>query len=432
MPISFFQYKRHPKYNSIIKWTKLISITAISQIVVQALGFLSGILIIRLLPLQEYAYYTLANTMLGTISVLSDGGISNGVMAQGGKVWQDKEKLGTVLATGLYLRQKFSIGSLIVSIPILFYLLLHNGASILTSILISLALIPAFYATLSDSLLEIVPKLHQKILPLQYNQLIVNTWRLFLSTISLFVFPWSFVAVIASGIPRVYGNYKLRKIVNEDIDNNQLVDLKIKKEIINYVAKSLPGLIFFCISGQLTIWLISILGKTSSIASFAALNRIGVLISMVGGLFSLILIPRFSRLSLNKFLIWKKIIIIFTGILIFSVSIILVTFLFSSQALYILGDNYNNLNYELVLTVVLNCISLSTGLLSNICSCRGFILNMLIYITLSCVAIIIGLILFELTSLKSLLEYNIFVASCQLIIYFIYTLLKFYSRPINP
>jgi hypothetical protein len=30
-------------------------------------------------------------TMLGTITVLSDGGISTGLMAQGGKVWNDKE-----------------------------------------------------------------------------------------------------------------------------------------------------------------------------------------------------------------------------------------------------------------------------------------------------------------------------------------------------
>ena len=104
--------KYHPKYETILNWGKLISITGSAQIIVQILGFASGILIIRLLPVQEYALYTLANTMLGTMTVLADGGISTGVMSQGAKVWQNKVMLGKVLATGLDLRRKFAIFSL--------------------------------------------------------------------------------------------------------------------------------------------------------------------------------------------------------------------------------------------------------------------------------------------------------------------------------
>ncbi len=67
-------------------WGKLISVTGSAQVLIQALGFISGIIIIRLLPTEEYAFYTLANTMLGTMNILSDAGVSTGVMAQGGKV----------------------------------------------------------------------------------------------------------------------------------------------------------------------------------------------------------------------------------------------------------------------------------------------------------------------------------------------------------
>ena len=123
------QLKQHPSYDKAMHWGKLISITGGAQMIVQAVGFICGILIIRLLPVQEYALYTLVNTMLGTISVLADGGISSGVMAQGAKVWQDKEKLGEVLATGLDLRRKFAIGSLLISVPILFYLLIHKNTA---------------------------------------------------------------------------------------------------------------------------------------------------------------------------------------------------------------------------------------------------------------------------------------------------------------
>lgn len=73
------------------EWAKLIAITGSAQVMVQAIGFISGILVIRLLPTHEYALYTLANTMLGTMTLLADGGIATGVMSQGGKVWQDKQ-----------------------------------------------------------------------------------------------------------------------------------------------------------------------------------------------------------------------------------------------------------------------------------------------------------------------------------------------------
>lgn len=183
--------KAHPKYVQISEFLRLTIITGSAQIIIQILSLASGIAIIRLLPSQEYAFYTLANAMIGTMSHLSDGGITTGIMMQGGKVWNDKEKLGTVLYTGMNLRNKFSIVTLIIILPILGYLLIHQNASLLTTSLIILSLIPAYYANLSDALLEILPKLHQDIKPLQQNQLIVNFMRLALSAAILFFFPWA-------------------------------------------------------------------------------------------------------------------------------------------------------------------------------------------------------------------------------------------------
>src|SRR4051812_39271310 len=93
------------KYPQMVEWGKLISITGSAQVLIQAIGFVSGIMIIRLLSTSEYALYTLANTMLGTMTLLTDGGINTGVMAQGGRVWQDKVKLGIVMNTGMDLRR---------------------------------------------------------------------------------------------------------------------------------------------------------------------------------------------------------------------------------------------------------------------------------------------------------------------------------------
>jgi len=164
---------------TVLQWGKLLTITGGAQALVQGLGLLVGVLIIRLLPKEEYAFYTIANTMLGTMTVLADGGINNGAMAAGGEVWQDRYGLGKVLRTSIHMRKKFAVYSLIVTIPILIYLLNKQDAPWTSILLITLALIPSFWAALSDSLLQTVPKLHQAIPPLQKNQLLVSLMRLF-------------------------------------------------------------------------------------------------------------------------------------------------------------------------------------------------------------------------------------------------------------
>lgn len=406
---------QHPKYDTFVTWGKLISITGSAQIIVQAVGFASGILIIRLLPVQEYALYTLANTMLGTMALLSDGGISTGVMASGGKVWQDRERLGAVLATGFDLRRNFSIGSLVISTPILFYLLLHNNASWLTSSLIILALIPAFYATLSDSLLEIAPKLHQAILPLQRNQVNVGIGRLLLTSLTLFVFPWAALAIVASGIPRIYGNIKLRKITEGFVDKEQKPNATDRKDILQSVKKIMPNLIYVTFSGQIVIWLLSIFGTTTSIAQIGALGRIAIVFSIFGAIIGQLVVPRFVRLPNDKQLLLKRYLQINLIVILFSVVILFFVWLFSSEILWILGDKYKNLNFELLLCMFGSVIAQLHGVSFVLCGQRGWLISPFIAIGTDFIAIITGILLFNVTSLQEMLWFNIFIGTVLLI-----------------
>lgn len=419
--------KNHPHYAKALHWGKLISVTGSAQIIVQAVGFVSGILVIRMLPVEEYAIYTLANTMLGTMTVLSDGGISTGVMAQGGKVWQDREKLGAVLATGLDLRRKFAIGSLIISIPILAYLLHTHGASWLTITLITVSLIPAFFAALSDTLLQIPAKLHQAILPLQRNQVEVGIGRLVLTGISVFAFPWAFVAVLASGIPRIYGNIKLRKIANVFVDKEQELNIEVREDILKVVKRILPGAIYYSFSGQITIWLISIFGNTESVAQLGALSRLSIVLSLFSIVSATVFSPRFARMHQNKRALLKKslqILILFTMVFLVLEGGV---FIFSNQILWILGEEYLGLNNELVLSFGGSSIFVLAGIVFSLYTSRGWVLNPLFSIPVSIMSIIAGILLFDMSSLRGVLEYSIYLAIIQLLLNSIYCFCKIYK-----
>lgn len=418
--------KAHPKYVQISEFLRLTIITGSAQIIIQILSLASGIAIIRLLPSQEYAFYTLANAMIGTMSHLSDGGITTGIMMQGGKVWNDKEKLGTVLYTGMNLRNKFSIVTLIIILPILGYLLIHQNASLLTTSLIILSLIPAYYANLSDALLEILPKLHQDIKPLQQNQLIVNFMRLALSAAILFFFPWAFVAMIAAGVPRILGNIKLKAIADKFIIKAKEIDTEIEKEIIAIVKRSMPGTIYYCLSGQITIWILSIFGNSTSLAASGALSRLGMVLNIILVMLSTLVTPRFAKLPTDKNLLMKR----FTQILIAVILICFIiqgtAYIFSTELLYILGKKYMSFDKELFIYFLGSNLSLLTATCYLLYASRGWITKPMYSITYNIICLIIGVLLFDVSTLIGVLWFTVFTTLLQLLMHLGFALYKMY------
>lgn len=421
------QLTSNPSYAKIWHWIKLISITGTAQVTVQAIGFISGILVIRLLPTQEYALYTLANTMLGTMTILADGGISTGVMAQGGKVWQDRHQLGEVLNTGFALRKKFAVGSLLLSMPILVYLLHHHQASWLMSILIVIALIPAFFTSLSGTLLEIAPKLHQQVAPLQKIQVSVALSRLLLLSASMFVFPLTFIAVLSAGIPQLWANKQIRKISLEFADDTKRINHKVQKEILHMMKRLLPESVYYCVSGQITIWLISIYGSTAGVAQAGALGRLPVALTVFTVLFGSLVLPRFSRTPAVLKTVLRQYVLILIGLLILAALIIVSIIFFSNDILKILGPKYENLQSELIVLMIGSSLSFVATSAFFLCTCKGWVINPLISISISIGAIIIGLGFIDIKTLEGVFWLNVFTSSIHVCMHVVYGLVKIQS-----
>src|SRR6266852_245764 len=123
---------------------KIVGNFAIVQAVVQIIGFLSGILLVRTLEQREYAYFTIANTMQGTINLLADIGISVGLVSIGGRVWQDRHRFGELINTGLGLRRKLAAVAAIILAPILYAMLAKNGASQIYILLLIVLVLAGF------------------------------------------------------------------------------------------------------------------------------------------------------------------------------------------------------------------------------------------------------------------------------------------------
>src|SRR6266404_4650873 len=130
------------------------------QMLVQLIGFTTGILLVRRLEQHEYALFTIANTMQGAINVLADIGISIGLISIGGRVWQDPHRFGELVSTGMKLRRKLGAVSVLVVTPVLYFMLVKNGASTFYAAGLIAAVLGGLYAQLSFGVLDVVPRLH--------------------------------------------------------------------------------------------------------------------------------------------------------------------------------------------------------------------------------------------------------------------------------
>ncbi len=401
---------------------------------IQATGFVCGIFIIRILSSEQYAYYTLANTMLGTMTVLADGGISTGVMALGGKHWKDREKLGRVLATGMHMRRQFAIGSLLVSLPILFALLQEQGLLWWQSTLLIMCLTPTFWAALSGSLLQVVPKLHQDVNDLLRINVSINVTRLLITLPFVFFFPFAGVAILATGASQVMGNFRFRKLSLKKADWKTESDPEFRSQILGTVKRILPGSIFYCVSGQITVWLVAIFGNTDSIANLGAIGRLMVVLTLVRMVVDMLITPRYARLPAVKRAVILRFFQILALVTFLCSFIVAGVYLFPDEFLWILGDKYADLEYEVFLMTISSCLSLISGTAHNLSSSRGVIPNPYLFISTTILSQIILLaFVVDYTTLTGVIIFSIYGSLINLgyrFIDFLYrTLVKMEWKP---
>ena len=190
-------------------------------------------------------------------------------------------------------------------------------------------------------------------------------------------------------------------------------DVIVRKRILKVVKRSLPGTIFYCISGQLTIWLISVFGQTKSIATIGAISRLSMITTLLGSVYTVLIIPRFARLPPIKSLLAKAFIKIHFFLYLACFLLMLFTSLTSEQLLSILGDKYAGFQDELLLSMLGSCIVLLVGGTIMASTNKGWIMHPVQSISVSLFSIIAGLIIFDISTLKGVLYMNIFIAAIE-------------------
>lgn len=380
------------------------------QIIIHFSGLVGGILVIRFLSISDYAIYVVSNTVLSSMVLVADAGITSGVLSQGGKVFDNREKFSDVIVTGLKLRKKFTKISLLIFSPILFYLLIKNSCSINFAIITAICVIFLFYSRVYESILEVPLQLKLEVIKLQKIRLYQSLIKLFFNGAVLFVFPVAFIGLLGNLFSQYFVNNKLKKNSEKYFDQKQSEDSEIKDEILIFVRRLLPSSLYFSISGQMTIWLISFYGNPECLAQVAALGRFEIPFIIFGSALYSYLIPQFARLSENKKTLrstYVKSIIIY---LFFGFSILIGLVVFSGFLLKILGSQYTELKNEFSLLMLSSCIMFINSGIQGLNYSRGWIFPAVFLIPFSFIYLLTCVIFFNPHDTISAAVFSLFIS----------------------
>src|SRR6202043_3247515 len=269
---------------------------ALVQAIVQIIGFMSGILIVRTLEQRDYAYFTIANTMQGTINLLADVGISVGLVSIGGRIWQDRHRFGELINTALSLRKKLGALVVVAVTPIMYFMLVKNGASISYTALLMVVVLIGLGFQLSIGVLGVVPRLRADIGRIQMIDITAAVARLLALVGLLFVFLNAGIAVAVASAVSFLQYAMLRNYAAGVIDLDAPENAEDRHSIVRLIKHLAANSVFYCFQGQITVFLISFFARhAASVAEVGALGRLAMIFTVLMNMLTNIFVPAFAR-----------------------------------------------------------------------------------------------------------------------------------------
>lgn len=398
-----------------LRQIRIISNFLTIELGVQALGLISGLLLIRVLDKSEYAYFTIANSMQATMNLLADMGIGISLSALGGKVWQDKNRFGQLISTALKLRYYLAAISVTIVSPVLLILLVRAGASIAYGILITVFILVGLNFQLTSGVLEVVPRLHSQIKRIQSLNLFSNAARLVLLGISYLYFLNSAVAIAIMSSVLGFQRFIWGKWASENIQKNVPPDPEDQKFILNMTKNVAPNAIFFCFQGQVNILLISIFGSTQSIAEVGALGRLSVIFLIINSLMTTVVLPGFARCQ-DIPTLRRRYFQILASFLTLGVLLILITACFPDIVLSLLGKKYSHLGDSLVLMVTSTVTTSIIGVMSMMNQTKAWVEYIWVEIPIRLLLQVVLLLTLDLSTVNGVLIFGLLSNFSPLII----------------
>jgi O-antigen/teichoic acid export membrane protein len=364
---------RSANYARLLGWFRMLAAFVSLEIGAQACAALASFLVVRNLDKEHFAWYSLAFNLQSTLGTFTLLGIGTGMMSMSGQWIGDREKMGSLAASALKYRSLLlmMVGPLV--LPIFGYLLLKNGCPLWHTLALVTLAICLLFVELNRQIFSAPIRIAGRYNYLQRASLVEAISRTLILGALILVGGLSaattlLVSVLVSGS---VVRFLIRKGAREFIAPHKAPDREIQRTLTKLNLNVLPSTITFVFQAQIGLAMISIFGKTASVADLGALTRIALLLMVPQAIVTKIIEPKLARAKEGADL-WRKFAASVVLVAMMAAVVFSLMFFFRHQFLWLLGKNYWYLEKELVFYAGISCTATLTSMPMLLLYARGW------------------------------------------------------------
>ena len=348
-----------------------------TQVVVQALAFAVGLLLVRQMAQQEYGWYTLLVAAVSTGAVLADLGLTMGALALGGRMGAQPGAMSEVMHDAGRLLRRWLLFLLPALALGLAWLLQRQQAP--GSIVLWLAVLAAATVALNarGALALVLVRLLGHVRLQQQLDLACNGLRLVVVlALTAGAAHWlnaASAALLGLGVAAACA-VVLNRFVARHAPPSEATGVDLHRtELLRAVARQAPNSLYFVVSSQVAVGLIALFGNANSVADVGALGRLGALFTLIGAITAALVLPFFAKqqegaeLARGLAAVQVFFAALFAALLALGV-------LAPGVLLWLLGPSYAGLQPELPWVLAASTLSAWGGTLYGIGCTRGWVL----------------------------------------------------------
>jgi O-antigen/teichoic acid export membrane protein len=398
------------------RWGSRLLLTGGAQVGVQLSGFIGGVVVIRMLAQEQYANYTIAMAFLGLLTVISDAGISTAMVSFASQTWRDESRLKIIFQEAMHLRRQLSLVAVTVSFPCLIIIVCRQGETWINACILALAVLPQYWFTLNGQLRETLLKIQDRLTALQLTQLGQSAIRCAFLYLALILTPVAWAALLAAGAAQFCGNIVLSRLSRNYTLNGEN-DIEVRARYRAYVSRTLPSALYYGFSGQVSILIITFVGNAQEVAHVGVAGRLSMICIILGSIVNVLVMVRFSKLCSSVVRLNMIFFSIITLILAFGLALSSLVELFPEVIPLIAGERYNDLENEVIWSVMSAILSLASGVAYNLCAVRGMIMKGTIIIPAAVGAMFVSAFFSDLTNALGIFRFQALYGAIVLVVY---------------
>jgi O-antigen/teichoic acid export membrane protein len=351
----------------------------------------------------EYAWYTVTNSMVGGMNMLTTLGVAVALFSVGVKHVGDKGPLGRVMATCVRYRKIFAavFGPLVAG-AMAFMLWSNECPPLYIAILVAIVVCYLFvqiHQDLASSLLRLVGRYN-------YPQVLTaagGVARLvLLGALALMgaMRVWSAMLVTVLVACWSYFGF-LRPKSLEFYHRGEEADSDAGREIRRISYNTFPITLHGFFMPQLSIFLLSVFSTSSSVADLGALGRFALVFAVPGAVINNIFQPWLARSPRSSlFRNYLQVLVFGGGV---GLAVVALAFVGAPLFLGLLGPKYQGLHYEFLILVIVTVSQFACNCIGVVLTAKGWVSFLWIQPILSIAATIVGCLMLDLSKLSQVL-----------------------------